>query len=52
MKNDKVIVMNMFERRGVRIYSEDVSDIIRMRKKDGYDAMKPVIVEFNSECDK
>ena len=28
VKNDKVVVMDMFERMGVRIHSEDVSDII------------------------
>ena len=35
VKNDKVVVMDMFERMGVRIRSDDLSDIIRMRKKDG-----------------
>ena len=28
VKNDKVVVMDMFARMGVRIRSEDVSDII------------------------
>ena len=35
VKNDKVIVMDMFERMGVRGRSEDVSDIIQMRRKEG-----------------
>ena len=37
---------------GVRIRSEDVADIIRMRKKDGDETVKPVIIEFKSEYDK
>ena len=32
--------------------SEDVSDIIRMRKKEGDEAVKPVSVEFESEYEK
>ena len=52
VKNDKVVVMDMFERMGARIRSEDVSDIIRMRKKEGDETVKPVIVEFKSEYDK
>ena len=52
VKNDKVVVMDMFERMGVRIRSENVSDIIRMRKKEGDETVKPVIVEFKSEYDK
>ena len=34
VKNNKVVVMDIFERMGVSICS-DVSDIIRMRKKEG-----------------
>ena len=33
VKNYKVVIMDMFERMGVRICSGDVSAIIRMRKK-------------------
>ena len=33
----------------MRIRSEDVADIIRMRKKDGDKTVKPVIIEFKSE---
>ena len=51
VKNDKVVVMDMFERMGVRSRSEDVLDIIRMRKKEGDETVKPVIVEFKSEYD-
>ena len=42
----------MIERMGVRIRSEDVADIIRMRKKNGDETVKPVIIEFKSEYDK
>ena len=52
VKNDNVVAMDMFERMGVIIGSEDVSDIIRMRNKEGDEAVKPVIVEFKSEYDK
>ena len=37
---------------GVIIRSVDVADIIRMRKKDGDETVKPVIIEFKSEYDK
>ena len=47
-----MVVMDIFERMGVRIRSEDVSDIIRMRKKKGDETVKPVIVELKSEYDK
>ena len=50
--NYKVIVMDMFERMSVIIRSEDVSDIIRMGKKDCVEAVNPVIVECKSEYDK
>ena len=40
------IPVYMIERMGVRIRSEDVADIIRMRKKDGDETVKPVIIEF------
>ena len=50
--NDKVVDMVMFERMGVKICSEDVLDIIRMRKKECDETVKPVIVEFKSEYDK
>ena len=42
----------MIERMGVRIRSEDVADIIRMRKKNGDEMVKPVIIEFKIEYDK
>ena len=31
---------------GQRVRTEDVPDIIRMRKKDGNEAVKPVIIEL------
>ena len=37
---------------GVSIRSEDVADIIRMRKKYGDEAVKLVIIEFKNEYDK
>ena len=40
VKNVKVVVMDMFEVMAVRVRSEDVSDIIRMRKKEGDEAVK------------
>ena len=43
----------MIERMGVRVRSEeDVTDIVRMRKKYGDEALKPVIIEFKSEYEK
>ena len=51
-RQHKVVVMDMFERMGVRIRSEDVSDIFRIRKKEADEAVKPVIVEFDSEYEK
>ena len=36
----------MIERIGVRIRSEDVTDIIKMREKDGDEAVKPVIMSL------
>ena len=42
----------MIERMGVRVRSEDAADIVRTRKKDGDDAVKPVIIEFKSEYEK
>ena len=42
----------MIERMGVRVRSEDMPDIIRMRKKDEDEAVRPVIIEFKSEYDK
>ena len=52
VNNDTVVVMDIFERMGVRNRSKDVSDIILMRKKEGDETVKPVIVEFRSEYDK
>ena len=42
----------MIEKMGVRVRSEDVADIVRMRKNDGDEAVKPVIIEFKSEYEK
>ena len=44
-----ILVWDMIERMGVRVRSEDVAVIVRMRKKDGDEAVKPVIIEFKSE---
>ena len=52
VKNFRELVWDMIERMGVRVRSEDVADKIRMRKKDGDEAVKPVIIEFKSEYDK
>ena len=35
--------------KGMRIWSEDVADIISMRKKDGDETVKPLIKECKSE---
>ena len=50
-KNDRELVWDMIERKGV-IMRSDVADIIRIRKKDGDKAAKPVIIEFKNEYDK
>ena len=50
--NDRELVWDMIERMGVRVRSEDVADIIRMRKKDGDEAVNSVIIGFKSEYDK
>ena len=42
------LVWDMIERMGVKVRS----DLIRMRKKDGDLAVKPVSIEFKSEYDK
>ena len=42
----------MLERMGVIVRSENLAYIIRMRMNDGDEAVKPVIMEFKSECDK
>ena len=52
VKNDRELVWDMIKRMGVIIRSEDVADIIRVRKKDGDEAVKPVIIEFKSEDNK
>ena len=52
VKHDIELVWDMIEWMGVIIRSEDVADKIRMRKKDGDEAVKPVIIEFKSEYDK
>ena len=36
----------------VRVRSEDVSDIIRMRKKAGHEAVKQVLLSLRVEYDK
>ena len=38
--------MGLFERMAVRVRSEDVSDIIRMRKKAGHEAVKQVLLSL------
>ena len=45
-------MLDMTERMGLTVRSEDVSDIIRISKKDGNKGVKPVITEFKSEYDK
>ena len=53
VKNDSELVWDMIERMGGRVRSEDVPNIIRMRKKNGDIAVKPVIIEsFRSQLEK
>ena len=52
VKKYKVVVMNMFERMGVIIRSYDISDIVRMMRKEGDETVKPLLDEFKSEYDK
>ena len=52
VKLTESFVWDMIERVGVRIRSEDVAYTIRMRKKDGDETVKPVIIDFKGEYDK
>ena len=52
VNNYRGLVWNMIEITGVRVRSEDVSDMIWIMKKYRDEVVKPGIIEFNDEHDK
>ena len=46
--NDREEVVEMIENMGVRMREEEIIYVMRMRKKEGEEINKPIIVEFQS----
>ena len=51
-KNDREQVIEMIENMGVRVREEEIIDVVRMRKKEVEEVIKPIIMEFQSEYNK
>ena len=48
-KNDREQVVEMIKNMGVWVREEEIIDVVRMRKKEGEEVIRPIIVEFQSE---
>ena len=50
-REKNVRVIEMIGDMGVRVREEEIVDVVQKRKKDEGGPIRPIIVEFRTECD-